>query len=100
MSTGTQLRDQGITLVEKSNEDWLLKSTFKFHYWLKFVAPNEFTIEDFRVYAHDDGLDEPNHPNAWGALSRRHRNLIKQVGYTQSQRPLAHSRLTRTYQRA
>jgi hypothetical protein len=25
---------------------------------------------------------------------------VRPVGYTQSQRPLAHSRLTRTYQRA
>ena len=100
MKTGAQLRDAGITLVGNHNEDWLLKSTFKFTFWLEFVAPKEFTIEDFRIYAAANGLPEPSHPNAWGALSRRHRNLIKQVGYTQSQRPLAHSRLTRTYQKA
>lgn len=100
MSTGTELRDQGITLVEKSNEEWLLKSAYKFIYWLEFVALKEFTIEDFRIYAADNGLPEPSHPNAWGSLTKRHRNLIKQVGYTQSVRPLAHSRLTRTYERA
>jgi hypothetical protein len=100
MSTGTELRDAGIALVGKSNESWLLSSSTYFYYWLKFVAPEEFTIEDFRMYAAGNGLPEPHHPNAWGALSRRHRTLIKPVGYTQSQRPLAHSRLTRTYQKA
>jgi hypothetical protein len=100
MTTGAQLRDAGITLVGNNNEDWLIRSSTYFYYWLKFVAPKEFTIEDFRIYAADKGLPEPSHPNAWGAIPRRHKTLIKHVGFTQSQRYLAHSRLTRTYQKA
>ena len=100
MSTGAQLRDQGITLVLENSADWALVSQVNFTFWLEHVAPHEFSIEDFRIYAAANGMPEPHHVNAWGALSKRFKHLIRPVGYTQSQRPLAHSRLTRTYQRA
>jgi hypothetical protein len=100
MSTGAQLRDQGITLVLDNAADWALVSQVNFTFWLEHAAPAEFTIEDFRIYAANNGMPEPHHPNAWGAMSKRFKKLIKPIGYTQSQRPLAHSRLTRTYQRA
>ena len=100
MSSGEQLRDQGITLVLDNAADWALVSQVNFTFWLEHVAPTEFSIEDFRIYAAKNGMPEPHHPNAWGAMSKRFSHLIQPVGYTQSQRPAAHSRLTRTYKRA
>ena len=100
MSTGDQLRDLGITQVLNNNADWAFVSQVKFSFWLKHVAPPEFTIEDFRIFAEANGMPEPTHVNAWGGISKRFKKLIKPVGYTQSVRPLAHARLTRTYQRA
>jgi hypothetical protein len=97
---GDQLRDQGITLVLDNAGDWALVSQVNFSFWLEHVAAHTFSIEDFRIYAAANGMPEPHHPNAWGAISKRFKHLIKTVGYTQSLRPLAHSRLTRTYQRA
>tara|TARA_R110000764_G_scaffold14411_3_gene41143 strand:- start:222 stop:524 length:303 start_codon:yes stop_codon:yes gene_type:complete len=100
MSTGAQLRDLGIAQVLKHDDDWAMVSTVKFSFWLEHIAPVEFCIEDFRTYAESTGMPMPHHPNAWGAISKRFKKLIRTVGYTQSQRPSAHSRLTRTYQRA
>ncbi len=100
MSTGKELRDEGIALVLDNAADWALVSQVNFTFWLEHVAPPVFSIEDFRIYAAKHGMPEPHHPNAWGALSKRFSKLIKPIGYTQSRRPSAHSRLTRIYERA
>jgi len=99
MMRGDQLRDQGIGQVMLNAADWSLISDVAFRFWLTHVAPKEFTIEDFRLYAEKNDMPQPHHPNAWGGLTKRFAHLIEQVGYTQSRRPSAHSRLTRTYKK-
>ncbi len=100
MSTGAQLRDHGIAQVLKHHDNWAMVSTLKFSFWLEHIAPIEFCIEDFRTYAESTGMRMTNPPNAWGAISKGFKKLIRTVGYTHSQRPSAHARLPRTYQRA
>lgn len=63
----------------------------------------EFTMEDFRLYASMRCLPEPHHENCWGALASKaaKQYLIKQTGnMVQASRKEAHSRYIRTWIRA
>lgn len=56
--------------------------------------PREISSEDVRAILRENGIGEPHHPNAWGALMRKlamTRNL-RIVGYVKSSLPSAHSR--------
>ena len=99
MSAGADLRDAGIDQVLDNAEAWAEEVGRAFHWWLETQAPEVFAIEDFRSCAESHGLPQPHHVNAWGGLAKRFGHLIEPVGYTQSQRPSAHARLTRTYKR-
>jgi hypothetical protein len=63
----------------------------------------EFTLEDFRLYASMRYLPEPHHDNCWGALFSvaSKQFLIKPTGsMVVASRPEAHGRLIRTWVRA
>lgn len=100
MATGAALRDQGIELVMDNAADWASEIQVAFNWWLDNVAPDEFTLEKFRMFVEANDMPPPHHPNAWGGLAKKFADRIKPVGYTTSARPKAHARLTRTYRRA
>tara|TARA_R110000868_G_scaffold2810_3_gene19440 strand:- start:116 stop:424 length:309 start_codon:yes stop_codon:yes gene_type:complete len=97
--TGATLRDAGTDLVLSNLQDWVLISDVNFRFWLSHVAAAEFALEDFRQYAEGQGMAQPHHPNAWGAICKRFSHLIEPIGVQLSKRPMAHSRLTRTYRK-
>lgn len=99
MTTGAQLRDQGVAQVMLAEVSWATDVDNAFDYWLKHEAAPVFTFEQFRVWAEAHGITQPHHPNAWSALAKRYAGRITVVGYTKSERPEAHSRLTRTYRK-
>ena len=99
MSTGAALRDAGTAQVVENAGAWADEVGLAFRWWLNTEAPEEFALEDFRACVERYGIGQPHHVNAWGGLAKRFGHLIEPVGYTQSQRPSAHARLTRTYRR-
>lgn len=99
MTSGAALRDDGIDQVLDNTGAWLGSVTRAFHWWLETQAPEVFALEDFRTCVEGYGIEKPHHVNAWGGLAKRFAHMIEPVGYTQSQRPSAHARLTRTYKR-
>jgi hypothetical protein len=96
---GPALRDAGIARVMENNDIWAHEVERAFRYWLAAESDPVFTFEQFRVWATSNGLGEPHHPNAWGGLTKRFKHFVQPVGYTTSERPEAHARLTRTYTR-
>lgn len=97
--SGAQLRDEGIALVMDNAAGWADEIEQAWRHWLRYQAPPEFTLEQFRVWV-TPHIGEPHHPNAWGGLAKRFARYIKPVGYTTSARPQAHARVTRIYRRA
>lgn len=97
---GAALRDDGIEIVLNNSGEWLELAQSQFDWWLENQAPEEFTLEQFRLFWDSFLFPQPHHPNAWGGLAKKFANRIKPVGYTTSARPQAHARLTRTYRRA
>lgn len=68
-----------------------------------FKSKGEFTMDQFREYALGRGLEEPYHPNCWGALPAvaAKQLIIKPSGNMfPSERKEAHHRLIRGWVRA
>jgi hypothetical protein len=68
-----------------------------------FKSKGEFTMNEFREYAIGRGLEEPYHPNCWGALPAvaAKQLIIKPSGNMfPSERKEAHHRLIRGWVRA
>ena len=68
-----------------------------------FKSKGEFTMNEFREYATGRGLEEPYHPNCWGALPAvaAKQLIIKPSGNMfPSERKEAHHRLIRGWVRA
>lgn len=99
MNTGAALRDAGISAVMSNAQAWADEVEHGWRHWLQWQAPDTFTLEQFRVWV-TPYIGEPHHPNAWGALAKRFASDIVATGFTTSERPQAHARLTRTYRRA
>lgn len=99
MTTGAALRDAGIDAVMANAQAWAEEVERGWRHWLHNQAPEEFTLEQFRVWV-TPYIGEPHHPNAWGGLAKRFASDITHTGFTTSARPQAHARLTRTYRRA
>ena len=61
------------------------------------------TGEDIRRMANEDGLKEPNHPNAWGAVimvAMRYKKFLQPTGRVVNMRKKSsHARLNREYVR-
>lgn len=99
MNTGAALRDAGIETVMANAQAWADEVEHGWRFWLQHHAPDEFTLEQFRMWV-TPHIGEPHHPNAWGGLAKRFASDMKHTGFTTSARPQAHARLTRTYRRA
>jgi hypothetical protein len=59
-----------------------------------------FTADDVRDWADDTGLEEPHHPNAWGAAFRVAilNGVMERTGrFVKSRRPNQHARMVPQY---
>jgi hypothetical protein len=61
---GEARRDEGISLTTGNNLDWMANA---FRIVCQHLPEGEFMAEIFRTFP---GIGSPNHPNAWGALTR------------------------------
>jgi hypothetical protein len=80
-------------VYEHAPDDWRERAealAVKFAHW-----GEPFSADDLRAY----GLDEPDHPNRWGALfnTLSGRHLIQQAGFTTSTRPERHGSVLRLW---
>lgn len=96
------MKKQGIERVWKNAGTWSDKAM---DLLVSFSSRQleEFTMEEFRLYASMRYLPEPHHDNCWGALfnvaSRQF--VIKPTGnMVVATRPEAHGRMIRTWLRA
>lgn len=96
------MKNQGIERVWKNAGSWADQA-------MDLLASysarqrEEFTLEDFRLYASMRYLPKPHHDNCWGALFlvASKQFLIKPTGnMVVATRPEAHRRLIRTWVRA
>jgi len=97
---GKSLKEAGIKLVLDHATEWKEQAELAFNWWLESVAPETFTIDDFRDFCEEIELPSPHHCNAWGAFTRKLQGRIHPVGFVESKRPSAHARVIRMYQRA
>lgn len=100
LERGRELRDEGMRRVEGSQaEQWReryrrIANTFIFD----TVRGDVFTGEALRLFALAQGLDQPNHPNAWSAVGGsiiRHwlkTGAIVDAGLSQARDPRSHAR--------
>ena len=96
------MKKEGIERVWKNAGTW---SDQAMNLLASFSARQreEFTLEDFRLYASMRYLPEPHHDNCWGALFSvaSKQFLIKATGnMVAATRAKAHGRLIRTWTRA
>jgi hypothetical protein len=96
------MKQEGIERVWKNAGTW---SDQAMNLLASFSARQreEFTLEDFRLYASMRYLPEPHHDNCWGALFSvaSKQFLIKPTGsMVAATRAKAHGRLIRTWVRA
>ncbi len=95
-------KEFGQELVLKHSGTWSDQALELLERFLKKTNV-EFTMDEFRSYALEVGLQEPHHCNAWGALFNHasRLNLIRFSGSVyESSRPEAHKRLIRGWVRA
>ena len=105
-ATGRQLRDAGQKRVMTHNREWGRKAAkvieAEFQY---LVVTSLFTGEDLHQWADDAGLEQPDHPNAWSAITGSllrawlKSGRIEAAGAINASRPEAHSRLIRRYKK-
>ena len=67
--TAEAKKQAGISSVLQS--DWTASAEACFRRFLVRIGDKDFTSDMFRQFAETDGLPDPHHPNAWGALSNR-----------------------------
>lgn len=69
--------------------------------YLKVNGPA--TLDQARAYAQEIGLDNPTHPNAWGALTRtmhKRGDIVRTGEWRQSERPESHARMAPVWRAA
>ena len=66
---GRALRDQGMKAVEANSGEWkhLTRSAAEAFIAYQKVGAS-FSGEDIRLTLQDQGIEQPHHPNAWGAV--------------------------------
>lgn len=94
MLTGKELRDAGITSVEKNTPQWWKDACDRAIHTLA-ARGVEFTAEEVRSIVGDP----PNHPNAMGArfISARRQGVITLVGYKTSIRASRHANVLKIW---
>ena len=95
-------KEFGQELVLKHSGSWSDQALSMLEWYIQ-TNNEEFTMDDFRVYAEYMGLNPPHHHNAWGALFNHcaKLNLIRPTGKMwESTRTEAHKRLIRGWKKA
>lgn len=64
---GVQARDRGMKQVTDNNRRWHDIALDKL--WRLSGSNREMTAEEMRAWLRANGLADPSHPNAWGALT-------------------------------
>ena len=93
MTTGTTLRDRGISLADTNAPEGWKKTTDGVILMLSLTGMI-FSAEDVRLL-----VGEPPNPNAFGSrfMNAIKKGWIKKVGYTNAKRPDAHARALAQY---
>jgi len=100
VSVGEQLRDSGISAVlEAQSAEWRsLYRALAAQFMARQPTGSTFIGEAMRLFAIENGLHEPLHPNAWGAMARTVLNewieerAIIRSGWSKSTAKRAHAR--------
>jgi len=101
-NTGRALKLAGQQAVTEGRS-WAEAAIQAMRNFVAFHAAPRFAIEDFRRWALDGGIiDQPHHPNAWGAITPKAESLgvIRWTGEYRSARSAAtHAHPVRVYVR-
>lgn len=95
MTTQTTLDfiERAATAQDRRSPNWQDRAIALLSIYL--ISHDTFITEDFRIWATDNGLDEPQEPRAYGAVIRRAKDsgMIKATGnYRQTTNIKSHSR--------
>ena len=99
--TGNAKKQVGISSVLRS--EWRESADACFRRFLVHIGERDFTSDMFRRYAEDQGLPDPHHPNAWGALFHRQireHGLIDTGWRSPSTRAAGHRRELKIWRKA
>lgn len=66
MTTGKELKDDGIERVLSNEEHWSPRVIGAYRGYMATRA--SFTAEECRLHALANGITPPHHPNAWGGV--------------------------------
>lgn len=108
MTDGEDLRDEGIERVLRGvSAAW--SRAYKRHaatFFAGLEIGETFTGEQLREHAESQGLEQPHHPNCWGAMAnsvlkaRLDYHLVEEVGtHIKARDPKSHAHRYPTYRR-
>lgn len=105
MESGQQLKEEGQSLVlENAGDSWSTYIIEELRKWCKHrldIDEPAFRFEEFRDYASKNGMRQPHHANAWGALPARavREKIIRPTSmYVPAESPSAHARPVRVWE--
>ncbi len=91
-----RLRDEGLALIADHNAPWLERALALIERAPYMIGP----FESWRAHCLEQGLEQPSHANAWGALARAalQRRLLMPTGRWVKMRSISsHARRTPEY---
>ena len=104
--TGRYLRDEGMALVLVPEQDFKARSREILNAWFsKLPSGSLFTGESMRFAIDLEAIGKPHHHNAWsaviGGITRQwlKDGAARSYGTMTAQRPEAHARILRVYQK-
>lgn len=104
--TGRERRDEGMAAVMVPEQDFKARSREILETWFANLAPGTpFTGESMRLAIELEAIGQPHHHNAWssvtGSAARRwlKSGQAREYGVMTAQRPEAHARILRVYQK-
>ena len=104
--TGRERRDEGMAAVLVPEQDFKARSREILETWFANLAPGTpFTGESMRLAIELEAIGKPHHHNAWsaviGTITRRwlKGGMARSYGTMTAQRPEAHARILRVYQK-
>lgn len=104
--TGRYLRDKGMALVLVPEQDFKARSREILDVWFTTLpSGTPFTGESMRLAIELEAIGKPHHHNAWsaviGCITRQwlKGGMARSYGTMTAQRPEAHARILRVYQK-